>query len=171
MAIKIVGVRVNIRGKIFWSSSTPTEWVKVVDFSSVTLTRSKFGPKLSLTDKIGSTSCFRDRVERDIKEMEQKNIRITEDDYVLVCDFDNVDLEFNSHLENEYEKFMKTMTNDENISPGQRRFFKALHLHEGDKLGAKRSIMLQMLECALQREYKFGAPAEFLMYADDVVDR
>ena len=86
-------------------------------------------------------------------------------------DFDNVGKVFYSHWEFEYEQMMTKMMEGKELSIFQRLLFRALHLDKGWKLGAKKSIMLQMLEYSCQEKIKQSAPAEFLMYDDNMLKR
>jgi hypothetical protein len=121
--------------------------------------------------KIDCSSHFRDRIDLDIEENKKKNIILTDDNYIRILDLENVCEEFNEEMELGYKQVMEKMMGDKSLSPLHRRFFEALHLEGGEELGAKKNIMLQMLEYGCQIESGTSAPAEFLMYADNVVER
>ena len=96
---------------------------------------------------------------------------LTNDNYIRMNDFDNVGIDFYSHWELEYEQVMTEMTESKKLSIFQRLLFRALHLDEGWKLGAKKSIMLQMLEYGCQKKFNQSGPVEFLMYDHNVLKR
>jgi len=126
-------------------------------------------PKLS---KIGCASHFRTRINLDIATNKENGIILTEDQYRRIFDLENVSESFYYEImEPSYNQFMKIMTSHPDLSPLQRRIFKALHFEGGEELGAKKNIMLQIFEYGSQKKLGTSSPAEFLMYADDVVER
>ena len=118
-------------------------------------------------DKYGSRSRLRERIKKDTK----KNPEFKEKDYQMILDFDNITNELYIHFESIYVKFTTAMMTDERLRPSHRCIFKALILDDGDKLGPKKSVMLQMPEYEFQWERNFDRPAEFLMFDDNVEDR
>ena len=123
------------------------------------------------TIKVGSTSHFRDRIAFDKKKNEKENIVLAEETYRRILDFDNIGKRFYSFVERKYKDAMETLMTDKSLAVFQRRLAVALHKDGGEKLGAIKKIMLQMLEYGFQLELKTGAPAEFLMYDDNVLQR
>ena len=95
----------------------------------------------------------------------KKKEQYIEQDIKFVCifDLDNVSNEFYSKMEELYKEVMNVMMMHEHLEPIQRLIFTALHKYEGEKLGPKRTTMLQMIEYGCQTEFKKEAPAEFLM--------
>ena len=123
------------------------------------------------TIKVGSASHFRDRIAFDKKKNEKENIVLAEETYRRILDFDNIGKRFYSFVERKYKDAMETLMTDKSLAVFQRRLAVALHKDGGEKLGAIKKIMLQMLEYGFQLELKTGAPAEFLMYDDNVLQR
>ena len=117
--------------------------------------------------KIGCTGRLKDRINKD----KEKNIILTDDDYILMLDFGNVGIDFYLHCESKYKHVMTEMTGSKDLSIFQHLLFRAIHFDEGWRLGAKKSIMLQMLEYGCQKKIQLSAPAEFLMYDHNVLKR
>lgn len=114
---------------------------------------------------------YNDQMENKDLQHLQVDIENNEDHFINMIDFDNIGEEFNSELENKYKYLMEKLTKSKGLKPFQVRMFIALHVDGGEKLGAKRSIMLQMLEYGCQLSIKKYAMAEFLMYRHIVVIR
>jgi hypothetical protein len=123
------------------------------------------------TTKVGSTSKFRDRIALDKQKNKDEKVVLAHETYLRMMDFDNTSGRFNSFMEHQYKKVMETTMTNERLAAFQRRMAVAIHKDGGDKLGAKKEIMLQMLEYGYQLELETGAPAEFLMYDDEVLQR
>ena len=117
--------------------------------------------------KFGCTSNLRKRIDYD----KEKNTILTDENYIIVIDFGNVGEVFYSQFESIYELVMTEMTKSKELSIFQHLFFRAIHLDEGWKLGAKKHIMLQMLEYGCQKKFKKSAPVEFLMYDNIMLNR
>ena len=89
--------------------------------------------------KIGCTSKLTDHINKD----KEKNTILTNENDIIVIDFGNVGEVFYLHFESIYEQVMTKMTESEELSVFQCLLFRAIHLDEGWKLGAKKNIMLQ----------------------------
>jgi hypothetical protein len=82
----------------------------------------------------------------------------------VILDLDNTDDVTNDALEELYNRVKQDLLACDELHPFQKYFFRVLFERHGERLGAKVTFVLQMLECGYQTLWGLPCLMEFLMF-------
>ena len=88
-----------------------------------------------------------------------------------IVEFDATEQKVNDDMEKLYRQFLSVMKSDEKLHPFQQTWFRMIDEREGERIGIKSQIWLQMIECGFQIKYGVPCVMEFLMFDRVVCDR
>ncbi|KAG7363940.1 hypothetical protein IV203_037142 [Nitzschia inconspicua] len=110
--------------------------------------------------KIGSTKSFRQRYQYYHERYDIEDWR-----FFIMVDFSNTNETVDRRMNQVYVKMMEKLNQSNKLHPFQRFLVNTLMERGGDRLGAKETIWIQMIEIGLQYELGLAVFSEFAMFS------
>jgi hypothetical protein len=91
-------------------------------------------------------------------------------EFKMLFNFHAMDKEADAQLVDLYDELMEVLTEDPELHACHRFLFQLIYHREGERLGLKRAIMLQVLEscCQLEHQPTLASPQEWLAFDEDM---